>query len=144
MPCGWIEAFVTDRPRRTGCGPCAPSARSDCTLDEAPIFWPVNMYALSPVSHPVDLVQIAFDSLRERICVLDCDGAIILTNHAWSQSARENGADLNRCGQGVNYLQVCRTAMGQFSERALEAAIGIETVLRGAVPQFTLDYPFPS
>ncbi len=102
------------------------------------------MYALSPVSQPVDLAQIAFDSLRERICLLDCDGAIILTNHAWSQSARENGADPNRCGQGVNYLQVCRTAMGQFSEHALEAAIGIETVLRGATAQFTLDYACPS
>jgi PAS domain S-box-containing protein len=87
---------------------------------------------------------VAFDSLRERICVLGRDGAIVATNHAWNQSARENGATPARCGPGVNYLQVCRTAAGPFAERALEAAIGIETVLLGACPQFSLDYPCPS
>src|ERR1017187_377872 len=56
------------------------------------------MYALSQVVHPDELVQIAFDSLRERICVLDRDGSIVLTNQAWSQSARENGASPDRCG----------------------------------------------
>jgi PAS domain S-box-containing protein len=102
------------------------------------------MYALSQVIQPDELVQMAFDSLPERICVLDRDGSIVLTNQAWSQSARENGAGPGRCGTGVNYLQVCRTATGAFSERAFEAAIGIETVLRGAAPQFTLDYPCPN
>jgi PAS domain S-box-containing protein len=102
------------------------------------------MYALSQVVHPDELVQIAFDSLRERICVLDRDGSIVLTNQAWSQSARENGASPDRCGLRVNYLRVCRIATGPFSERGLEAAMGIETVLRGAAPHFTLDYPCPS
>jgi two-component system, NarL family, sensor histidine kinase UhpB len=102
------------------------------------------MYALSQVAQPDELVQIAFDSLRERICVLDRDGTIVLTNQAWSQSARENGASLGRCGLGVNYLRVCRIAAGPFSERASEAAVGIETVLRGGAPHFALDYPCPS
>src|ERR1017187_9694004 len=102
------------------------------------------MYALSQVVHPDELVQIAFDSLRERICVLDRDGSIVLTNQAWSQSARENGASPDRCGLRVNYLRVCRIATGPFSERGLEAAMGIETVLRGAAPHFNLDYPCPS
>jgi PAS domain S-box-containing protein len=102
------------------------------------------MYALSQVVQSDELVQIAFDSLRERICVLDRDGTIVLTNQAWSQSARENGASPGRCGLGVDYLRVCQIATGPFSERALEAAMGIETVLRGAAPRFTLDYPCPS
>ena len=98
------------------------------------------MYALSPEA-PDKLVQVAFDSLRERLCVLDRDGYIVATNHAWNQSARENGGDPHRCGPGVNYLQVCRTATGPFEERALEAAIGIQSVLRGTASQFALDYP---
>jgi PAS domain S-box-containing protein len=102
------------------------------------------MYALNPVVQPDELVQVAFDSLRERLCVLDRDGSIVVTNHAWNQSARENGANPSRCGQGVNYLQVCRTATGAFAEHAMEAANGIGTVLRGSAPQFTLDYACPS
>ena len=84
------------------------------------------------------------DSLQERICVLDRDGWIVLTNQAWDLFAKTAGADAARCGMGVNYLQVCRTARGAFSERALEAASGIEIVLRGASAQFTMDYPCPS
>jgi PAS domain S-box-containing protein len=102
------------------------------------------MYASNHVIQPDELVQAAFDSLREPVCVLDCDGLIVVTNHAWNQSARENGADPRRCGLGVNYLQVCRTATGPYAAHALEAAIGIGTVLRGSACQFTLDYPCPS
>jgi len=91
-----------------------------------------------------ELARLAFDSLRERICLLDGDGRIVLTNEAWDRFARENGASLSRCGPGVNYLDVCRSAKGAFSEHALDAAVGIDTVLRGAVPQFSLDYPCPS
>jgi len=102
------------------------------------------MYALRQAVQSDELVQIAFDSLRERICVLDRDGTIVLTNQAWSQSARENAASPGRCGLGVNYLRICRTATGPSSERASEAAMGIETVMRGAAPHFTLDYPCPT
>jgi PAS domain S-box-containing protein len=102
------------------------------------------MFAVSQVRQPDELIQVAFDSLRERICVLDRGGSIVLTNHAWNQSVREGGANPARCGPGVNYLQVCRKATGPFAEHALEAAIGIECVLRGACPQFALYYPCPS
>src|ERR1017187_6728770 len=102
------------------------------------------MYALSQVVHPDELVQIAFDSLRERICVLDRDGSIVLTNQAWSQSARENGASPDRCGLRVNYLRVCRIAPGPFPGGGLGAAMGVGTVLRGAGPQFPLNFPRPS
>lgn len=102
------------------------------------------MYALSQVVQPDQLARMAFDSLREPVCVLDRDGLIVLTNRAWNQSARQNGAHLSRCGPGVNYLRVCKTAEGPFSEHAFEAALGIEVVLRGAAPEFILDYPCPS
>lgn len=95
-------------------------------------------------AQPDELVRVAFDSLRERICVLDRDGRIVLTNAAWDRFAHQNGASPDRCGPGVNYLEVCRSAHGPFSERASEAALGIDSVLHGAVPQFSLIYPCPS
>jgi PAS domain S-box-containing protein len=98
------------------------------------------MYALSEALQPGDLVRMAFDSLREGICVLDRDGSVVLTNQTWGRRAGEDCGGLSRCGPGLNYLQVCRTATGPLSERAFEAATGIETVLRGTVPQFVLDY----
>jgi len=105
---------------------------------------PIDMSAAGRVAQPGEIAQAAFDTLCERICMLDREGSIILTNQTWNQFARENGASPDRCGPGVNYLQICRAAKGPFSERAGEAATGIETVLRGGAPQFNLDYPCPS
>ena len=102
------------------------------------------MYALGPILPSDELVQTAFDSLPERVCVLERDGSIALTNQAWNQAARENGGSPSRCGPRVNYLEVCRSARGPFSEGAFEAAFGIESVLRGAAAHFALDYPCPA
>lgn len=86
----------------------------------------------------------ALDAVRERICVLDKDGVILCTNHPWNVAAFETGANRRRCGPGVNYLEICQSAHGKHSEGAAEAAAGIEKVLSGAIPEFTLDYPCPS
>ena len=91
-----------------------------------------------------ELSQVALDSLPDHVCVLDRSATIILTNRAWDRFALANGGDPRRCGRGVDYLAVCRTAMGEFSEDALPAAKGIEDVLRGAALSFALDYACPS
>ena len=89
------------------------------------------------------LGRIALDSLSSRICVIDPAGTILLTNHAWDLFARVNAAHPERCGRGVNYLDVCRKASGPFSELAAEAAKGIEDVLHARASHFSLDYPCP-
>lgn len=97
------------------------------------------------IVQPADnLNQVVLDSLAERICVLDRDGTIVLANQAWKQFARDNGASLSASGPGANYLRVCWSAVGPFSEGATEAAAGIESVLRGDPPHFSLDYSCPS
>lgn len=101
------------------------------------------MYAVSQAVPLGDLIQVAFDSLRDHVCVIDRHGSIVATNEAWDGFARRNGANLSRCGPGIDYLRVCRASRGPFSEHALAAAEGIESVLRGAAPQFNLDYPCP-
>jgi PAS domain S-box-containing protein len=102
------------------------------------------MHALTSIVDPDELIRVVFDSLRERICVLDQSGAIVMTNQAWDRFAIENGANPNRCGPGVNYLRTCRASTGPFSEGAYEAAAGIEGVLWGVRQEFTLDYTCPS
>jgi hypothetical protein len=42
---------------------------------------------------------------------------------------------------GQNYLQVCDSSAGECSEGAHASAEGIRQVLRGEVPEFTLEYP---
>lgn len=86
----------------------------------------------------------SLSALPERICVLDGDGTIVLTNRAWDQAALAKGAELTRCGAGRNYLRICRAAMGKSAKGAAKAAAGIESVLQGTLPRFTLDYPCPS
>ncbi|HTQ56707.1 MAG TPA: PAS domain S-box protein [Bryobacteraceae bacterium] len=91
-----------------------------------------------------ELGRIALDSLRERVCVLDELGTIILTNRAWDQFAQANGGGPRQCGIGADYLAVCRAVPGPFAELASEAAAGLELVLRGHLPHFSLDYPWQS
>lgn len=102
------------------------------------------MHVLSQVTQPEKLVEAAFDSLRERACVLDAQGTIVITNELWDRFAHESGSSTSRSGVGVNYLRICRIAVGPFAEGALEAASGIERVLRGDVPQFSMDYRCPA
>ena len=90
------------------------------------------------------LSQLALDSVRDRICLLDGRGTILLTNSAWESFAQSNGAKPHSCGWGINYLEVCRAARGPFSEGASAAAAGIQKVLRGIATHFILDYPCPS
>ncbi len=96
--------------------------------------------ALSPA-----LVEGVIAALPYSIAALDRHGVIIATNEAWRRFSRENGAPaLADSSTGQNYLDVCRHATGPFAEGADEALRGIQAVLDGALPLFTLEYPCPS
>jgi diguanylate cyclase (GGDEF)-like protein/PAS domain S-box-containing protein len=83
------------------------------------------------------------DSLSDHICVLDRDGVILAVNRAW----REFG-DLNRPlsgyqqdSIGINYLGLCDSATGPWSEEAQSMAAGIRRIAHGELGEFTLEYP---
>jgi len=82
-------------------------------------------------------------SLNAQIAVLDSGGNITIVNEAWRRFARENGGEkaLERTGVGVDYLQVCRRAAGDSVDDALKTLAGIESVLQGKTPFFSLEYP---
>ena len=84
-------------------------------------------------------------ALPYSIAALDRHGVIVTTNEAWRRFARENGAPaLADSSAGQNYLDACRHATGPFAEGADEAMLGIQAVLDGSRPLFTLEYPCPS
>ena len=89
------------------------------------------------------LAQAILDSIDVMMAVLDPDGTICLVNEAWRRRAQANCTpdQLERTGIGINYLQVCRQAQGVCTEKAPEALEGIQAVLQGRQPAFTLEYP---
>ncbi len=86
-------------------------------------------------------LQAVVDSLAEHVAVVDPQGTITLVNAAWRRFAGDNGdAALQHSGPGRNYLAVCAAAATQ-DEDARRAYEGLNAVLAGQAPQFTLQYP---
>ncbi|HMV87517.1 MAG TPA: PAS domain S-box protein [Blastocatellia bacterium] len=85
--------------------------------------------------------QAVLRSLKHHIAILDREGKIVAVNDAWRQFARENdGAEWGE-EPGANYLSVCLRAAEAGDRIAAEALAGIQSVLSGGAPQFTLEYP---
>lgn len=96
--------------------------------------------ALSPA-----LIESTIAGMPYPIAALDRRGVILAVNEAWRRFARENGAPaLADTSVGLDYLATCRRATGAFSQGAREALAGIQSVLEGERPLFTLEYPCPS
>ena len=87
------------------------------------------------------LNQAVLDSLAANIAVLDRDGNIIAVNEDWRRFARENGGAAIADSLGVNYLDVCRRAQEQGNGQIEATLKGIQEVLDGARPNFTVEYP---
>ncbi|HNP80356.1 MAG TPA: PAS domain S-box protein [Nitrospira sp.] len=85
------------------------------------------------------------DSLVTQVCVLDEQGVILNTNEAWKQGAvcTSDGAVIGAEG-GQNYLDQCRREIAGGSQAARVVLEGIETVLAGRQPSFSMEYSCPA
>ncbi len=81
------------------------------------------------------------DALSSHLCVLDENGIILTVNRAWKEFANENPPLPDNYAKGCNYLQVCDTAEGDYSEEAKPFAEGMRAVLHGEQECFMLEYP---
>jgi PAS domain S-box-containing protein len=81
------------------------------------------------------------DGLSAHIAVLNERGEIILTNKAYRDFGTQNGISPRTAFEGSNYLAVCDSASGEYSEEAAPFAQGIREVLSGKRPSFELEYP---
>jgi len=86
-------------------------------------------------------LQSTLDALTAHIAILDEYGIIIEVNAAWIRFAQENDFVGDQHGLGDDYLSLCETAAGDFSEGALEMAKGIRAVMAGQNDEFYLEYP---
>ncbi len=82
------------------------------------------------------------NSLSAHIAVLGSMGTILAVNEPWLRFGRENGnPDVKQIGLGSNYLDACRAVSCDADAYAKAAADGVESVLSGRLPRFTLEYP---
>lgn len=75
------------------------------------------------------------------IAILDEQGRIRDCNDAWRQFAQANGYQGKGFGIGEDYVALCRTAGGAWSEGAHDVADALERLLAGEISIFTFEYP---
>ena len=89
--------------------------------------------------------DVILNSVAAEIAVLDRNGVIRAVNEPWRRFASENGAESGQpapsTGIGTNYLAACRAGGAFTSSTAQEASRGIQAVLDGRLPSFSLEYP---
>jgi len=86
-------------------------------------------------------LQQTLDSLSAHIAIVDESGEIIAVNEVWRAFGEANGGDLGKVSEGANYLRVCDSATGLYSEEAAAFAQGIRAVLSGQLESFEMEYP---
>ena len=92
--------------------------------------------------HDAKRLQAILDGLPEHVAVLDPDGTIRMVNAAWRRFAIANGdPELKTCGTGCNYLSACGTDFAQDGDAAAAALRGVQSVLDGTLPSFSMEYP---
>jgi len=85
------------------------------------------------------------DSVSDQIAVIDHDGTITAVNARWLSFALENsphpGEPAAHTDVGTNYFEVCRGSAANQAESGDVAREGIQAVLDGRIPAFSLEYP---
>jgi PAS domain S-box-containing protein len=87
--------------------------------------------------------QEAFDSLSASIAILDENGTILTVNQGWRQFGCENGLKLENSGIGINYLEICRAAVGEDASTARKIANVIEALLLGDSYDVLKEFEYP-
>jgi diguanylate cyclase (GGDEF)-like protein/PAS domain S-box-containing protein len=81
------------------------------------------------------------DALPAHIALLNARGSIISVNQGWRAFASANALQGPQYAIGVNYLEICDNARGDDAAEAKQAAAAIRSVLAGAAPGFSVEYP---
>ncbi len=88
-----------------------------------------------------ELTNAILSSLSSHIAVIDGEGWIKAVNPAWEEFASNNEGIASQCNVGANYLEVCLTAKGMYSDEAPKVAKGLRAVLDAKIAEFTIEYP---
>jgi PAS domain S-box-containing protein len=90
-------------------------------------------------------LRVIINSMPDQVAVIDRDGVIVQVNESWRRFSLENspvpGKPTPHTSVGTNYIDVCRASIGSHAEGSDAAHEGIQAVLEGRLPAFSLDYP---
>jgi two-component system sensor histidine kinase/response regulator len=81
------------------------------------------------------------NALPAHIALLDGRGSIISVNEAWRRFLNVNVPHAPGHCLGVNYLDVCVLAEGDYASESHQVAVGIRAVLGGSEKSFSIEYP---
>lgn len=81
------------------------------------------------------------NSLSAQIAIVDESGTILAVNKTWRDFAESNGGTGQKVAEGANYLQVCDSSTGAWSEGVAVFAEGLRSVLSGQREEFAFEYP---
>jgi PAS domain S-box-containing protein len=81
------------------------------------------------------------NALSASIAILNEKGTIVQVNSAWREFATENGFTQPDHGVGMNYLQICDSAVGPQAEEAASVAQAIRAVIAGHKVEARIEYP---
>jgi hypothetical protein len=85
--------------------------------------------------------KVSLDELPEHTAIVDRSGTIVAVNKAWKRFAKDNGAEMSKVCEGVNYLHVCERAKGEHSHYARSFGEGLRSVLCSREERFAMEYP---
>jgi diguanylate cyclase (GGDEF)-like protein len=85
------------------------------------------------------LIRAVLNALPARTAILDADGTILTTNRAWAAGSVSAGRPF-ASEPGANYLEAVRAAAAGGDRDAGATVAGLEAVLAGRAPSFSLDY----
>ncbi len=97
--------------------------------------------AAEAISASEQFVRGVLNSLPEHVVVLDSSGSVRAVNETWERNASLSGGIRLAVSEGVDYLQVCRSAAQQGDSYAQAALAGLQCVLDGEKDAFVLEYP---
>jgi len=80
------------------------------------------------------------DSLSAHIAILDEQGEILFVNAGWRKFAEINELRQPNFGVGINYLQVCETAVAKGTVTVTAILAGIRKVIAGEIDTFYTEY----
>jgi PAS domain S-box-containing protein len=81
------------------------------------------------------------DALSASIAILDKDGVIVRINSAWKQFGKQNGLTHHAYGLGLNYLDICDSAIEPYAEEAPQVAKAIRDTIAGKISNAQIEYP---
>ncbi len=88
-------------------------------------------------------MHLNYDILNEfpfQLALIDHDGIVLFTNHAWNHFGAENGSTL-KSWVGLSYLNTCNNAVGVERTQANSIQSGLQKVLDGQTTLYEEVYP---